>query len=172
MDAEGSTEWDDAGQGCRGHPGALLVSVVVSVVVWTFGEIVLFPGLNAAVADLAPGARRGEYMGLYMTALNLAFATAGSGVLWSDSLWDTDQSWVLYDVAGTTTHLSNLSLTTSNWLDSGGNDFNTGLPDGSFSLILSGNDVVLNYSAIPEPGTTLLGSLSLIALFRRRRTHS
>ena len=58
--------------------------VLVSVVVWTFGEIVLFPGLNAAVADLAPEARRGEYMGLYMTSFNLAFAIgpwAGTAVL-------------------------------------------------------------------------------------------
>ena len=58
--------------------------VVVSVVVWTFGEIVLFPGLNAAVADLAPEARRGEYMGLYMMAFNLAFAIgpwAGTAIL-------------------------------------------------------------------------------------------
>jgi MFS family permease len=58
--------------------------VIASVVVWTFGEIVLFPGLNAAVADLAPEARRGEYMGLYMTSFNLAFAIgpwAGTAVL-------------------------------------------------------------------------------------------
>ncbi len=58
--------------------------VLLSVVVWTFGEIVLFPGLNAAVADLAPEARRGEYMGLYMTSFNLAFAIgpwAGTAVL-------------------------------------------------------------------------------------------
>ena len=58
--------------------------VLVAVVVWTFGEIVLFPGLNAAVADLAPEARRGEYMGLYMMSFNLAFAIgpwAGTAVL-------------------------------------------------------------------------------------------
>jgi len=58
--------------------------VLLSVVVWTFGEIVLFPGLNAAVADLAPEARRGEYMGLYMMSFNLAFAIgpwAGTAVL-------------------------------------------------------------------------------------------
>lgn len=63
------------------HAGGM---VVASVVVWTFGEIVLFPGLNAAVADLAPEARRGEYMGLYMMAFNLAFAIgpwAGTVVL-------------------------------------------------------------------------------------------
>jgi MFS family permease len=67
--------------------------VLVAVVVWTFGEIVLFPGLNAAVADLAPEARRGEYMGLYMMSFNLAFAIgpwAGTAVLerWGGSvLW-------------------------------------------------------------------------------------
>jgi MFS family permease len=67
--------------------------VIASVVVWTFGEIVLFPGLNAAVADLAPEARRGEYMGLYMMAFNLAFAIgpwAGTLILekWGGpSLW-------------------------------------------------------------------------------------
>lgn len=67
--------------------------VLVAVVVWTFGEIVLFPGLNAAVADLAPEARRGEYMGLYMMSFNLAFAIgpwAGTAVLerWGgNALW-------------------------------------------------------------------------------------
>ncbi len=67
--------------------------VLAAVVVWTFGEIVLFPGLNAAVADLAPEARRGEYMGLYMMSFNLAFAIgpwAGTAVLerWGGSvLW-------------------------------------------------------------------------------------
>lgn len=63
------------------HAGGV---VLASVVVWTFGEIVLFPGLNAAVADLAPEARRGEYMGLYMTSFNLAFAVgpwAGTAAL-------------------------------------------------------------------------------------------
>jgi MFS family permease len=74
--------------------------VVVSVVVWTFGEIVLFPGLNAAVADLAPEARRGEYMGLYMTAFNLAFAIgpwAGTVVL---ETWGGPTLWAGTFLAG------------------------------------------------------------------------
>ena len=68
--------------------------VIASVAVWTLGEIVLFPGLSAAVAELAPESRRGEYMGLYMTAFNVAFAVGpwagtavlerwGGGVLWA-----------------------------------------------------------------------------------------
>lgn len=74
--------------------------VVVSVVVWTFGEIVLFPGLNAAVADLAPEARRGEYMGLYMTSFNLAFAIgpwAGTAVL---ERWGGTALWAGAFLAG------------------------------------------------------------------------
>ena len=74
--------------------------VVVSVVVWTFGEIVLFPGLNAAVADLAPEARRGEYMGLYMMAFNLAFAIgpwAGTAIL---ETWGGPTLWAGTFLAG------------------------------------------------------------------------
>ncbi|MFN7989944.1 MAG: MFS transporter [Thermoanaerobaculia bacterium] len=74
--------------------------VIASVVVWTFGEIVLFPGLNAAVAELAPEARRGEYMGLYMTAFNLAFAIgpwAGTAVL---ERWGGPTLWTGAFLAG------------------------------------------------------------------------
>lgn len=74
--------------------------VLLSVVVWTFGEIVLFPGLNAAVADLAPEARRGEYMGLYMTSFNLAFAVgpwAGTAVL---ERWGGTALWTGAFLAG------------------------------------------------------------------------
>lgn len=45
-----------------------------TVVVWTFGEMVLFPAMNARAADLLPPERRGAAMGLYMTSFNLAFA--------------------------------------------------------------------------------------------------
>ncbi|HJV91543.1 MAG TPA: MFS transporter [Holophagaceae bacterium] len=41
-------------------------------VIWTFGEMILLPTASDAVAGLAPGDRRGEYMGLY----SLSFATA------------------------------------------------------------------------------------------------
>ncbi len=74
--------------------------VLASVVVWTFGEIVLFLGLNAAVADLAPEARRGEYMGLYMTAFNLAFAIgpwAGTAIL---ERWGGPALWTGAFLAG------------------------------------------------------------------------
>jgi len=50
--------------------------VAVMVVVWTFGEMILLPGSAAFVADAAPPARRGEYLGLYSMSFSFAFAIA------------------------------------------------------------------------------------------------
>ncbi len=70
-----------------------LPGVIATVVIWTFGEMVLLPGMSAYVAEVASEARRGEYMGLYTMSFNLAFAVGpytgtlllsrfGGGVLW------------------------------------------------------------------------------------------
>ncbi len=59
-------------------------SVAATVVVWTFGEMFLFPALAAWVTEIAPPARRGEYMGLTQMAMSLGFAVgpwAGTAVL-------------------------------------------------------------------------------------------
>ena len=82
--------------------GALLFawdewSVAATVVVWTFGEMILFPGLAAYVSDLAPPDRRGAYMGLYTMAWGVAFTVGpflgnlvyehwGSATVWSGCL--------------------------------------------------------------------------------------
>ncbi|MEJ7760765.1 MAG: MFS transporter [Gemmatimonadaceae bacterium] len=51
-------------------------TVVISIVIWTFGEMMLFPQASAFVAEIAPPERRGEYMGAYSLAFSLAFAIA------------------------------------------------------------------------------------------------
>ena len=67
--------------------------VIVAIVVWTFGEMLLFPQASAFVAEVAPPEKRGQYMGAYSLAFNLAFAVApwagtatfaefGAKVLW------------------------------------------------------------------------------------------
>jgi MFS family permease len=48
-------------------------AVVATVVVWTVGEMILFPSLSAAVADLAPRGAVGAYMGHYQLAFGAAF---------------------------------------------------------------------------------------------------
>jgi MFS family permease len=49
-------------------------SAALTVVVWTFGEMILLPGMAAYVAEIAPEDRRGAYMGLYSMAFSAAFA--------------------------------------------------------------------------------------------------
>jgi T5SS/PEP-CTERM-associated repeat protein len=108
---------------------------------------------------------------------NLAFNAATSLVLdfsgygdvdWADPFWTSDQSWVIYDVTGTTTGANNFSIATANWADNSGDSFNTLLSASSFSLGLQGNDFVLNYtagtSAVPEPSQVAASLLALVGL--------
>jgi MFS family permease len=70
------------------------LGVAATVVVWTFGEMILLPGMSAYVAELAPAAQRGMYMGLYGMAFSMAFVVGpwagvtlleqlGGQVVWS-----------------------------------------------------------------------------------------
>jgi MFS family permease len=46
--------------------------VIATVVVWTFGEMMLFPALSAHMAEIAPENRRGAYMGAYSMSMSIA----------------------------------------------------------------------------------------------------
>jgi MFS family permease len=50
------------------------VTVAMTVVVWTIGEMILLPSMSNFVAEIAPPDRRGEYMGLYSMSWGIAFA--------------------------------------------------------------------------------------------------
>jgi MFS family permease len=69
------------------------LGIVATVVVWTFGEMILFPSTAAYVSELAPPARRGEYMGFYSMTFGIGFSlgpwagltvleAAGARTLW------------------------------------------------------------------------------------------
>jgi predicted MFS family arabinose efflux permease len=47
-------------------------SVILAVVIWTFGEMLFFPVSTTYVADFAPDDRRGAYMGAYSLVFGLA----------------------------------------------------------------------------------------------------
>jgi len=51
-----------------------LWSIIATIVIWTFGEMILFPALTAYVAEVAPTSRRGEYMGIYTMMFSISFA--------------------------------------------------------------------------------------------------
>jgi MFS family permease len=46
--------------------------VLITVVIWTFGEMMLFPAMAAHLGEIAPENKRGAYMGAY--SMSLAFA--------------------------------------------------------------------------------------------------
>ena len=106
------------------------------------------------------------------TSLVLSFNDVGSVVNWTDSLWASDQSWTIYQVAGLTSGLENLSLADyTALLDAYGNDFGTTRAGSTFSISQNGQDVTLTYT-VPEPSTYALiglGGLALVVAYRRKR---
>ncbi len=102
------------------------------------------------------------------TTAALVFNGVGSTVVWSDPFWSTGQSWTIVDHSGvgsSTGVFGTVSLTA----DSLGQTLSAARPGASFALTQVGGDVVLNYIAVPEPGTLGLVALGAALLLLRRR---
>jgi MFS family permease len=67
--------------------------LLLTIVVWTFGEMILLPAAGAYAAEVAPEGQRGRYMGLYQVAFSFSasfapwigvrvFEAHGAPVLW------------------------------------------------------------------------------------------
>lgn len=56
--------------------GRSLPFVALTITLWTFGEMLSLPLINAVVADRAAPGTRGRYMGIYTMAFSLAFVFA------------------------------------------------------------------------------------------------
>ena len=50
-----------------------LSPIVISIVIWTFGEMILFPASGDFVAKISPEKQRGEYMGYFQMSFSFAF---------------------------------------------------------------------------------------------------
>jgi autotransporter-associated beta strand protein len=105
------------------------------------------------------------------TTLALAF---GGTVVWADPFWGVNRSWMVYDLStGAVTGISNLVLGGS-LLDSLGNSLSpTGR--GYFTTSVSGQDVMLNFVAVPEPSTWAMALAGLACggwMMRGRRRSS
>ncbi len=100
---------------------------------------------------------------------NLVFNGAGSSVNWSNSFWNTDQQWLVFDNANAPSlSLGSVFGTINVSADSASQTFASIRSGASFSWSQSGNDIFLNYhsviTAVPEPS-----SLALIGLFLREQ---
>jgi autotransporter-associated beta strand protein len=97
------------------------------------------------------------------TTLALAFNSPDSSVNWSDSFWNVNRSWMIYDLSsGSVNNPSNL-IVGGSLLDAQGDSLSpTGR--GYFTTSLSGQDVMLNFVAVPEPTTIALTGVAALAL--------
>ena len=72
-----------------------LPAVVGTVLVWTLGEMILFPSAAAYFSEISPPSRRGEYLGYYTMVFGLAFSAGpwlGTVVL---EKWGAVALWAL-----------------------------------------------------------------------------
>ncbi|MFP6685539.1 MAG: MFS transporter, partial [Polyangiaceae bacterium] len=69
------------------------LTLAFTVVVWTFGEMLLFPTVAAHISEIAPPGREGSYMGWLTASFGLAFTLAPGAGLW---LLDTHGSRTLW----------------------------------------------------------------------------
>lgn len=82
---------------------ALLTSAwhaLAATAIWTFGEMILLPGLTAYVAEISPARRRGEYMGLYTMGFSFSFILGSWGGILALDLWGPTVLWTLSFAAG------------------------------------------------------------------------
>ena len=76
--------------------------VMATVVIWTFGEMILFPTAANYASLLAPAARQGDYMGAYSMSAAAAFAIgpwAGTKIL---EAWGGQAVWGVAFLCGLT----------------------------------------------------------------------
>jgi hypothetical protein len=82
-----------------------------------------------------------------------------------------NQSWTLFSTGSAISGFSTDKFTINTGVFNGTSGFSNALGGGVFSVGLgdSNTDLVLNFTAVPEPGAALIGSLGMLALLRRRR---
>jgi predicted MFS family arabinose efflux permease len=77
--------------------GSTAAFVALTIVIWTVGEMLALPMLNAVVAERADPANRGRYMGLYTMAYSVAFIIAPVAGTW---IYDRFGPTALWTVVG------------------------------------------------------------------------
>lgn len=89
----------------------------------------------------------------------------GNAVNFNDLL---NYSWILASTTGGITGFDASDFVINTSAINGTSGFSNPFT-GSFSVGVSGNNLMLNYTAVPEPGAALFGGLGTLALLRRRR---
>ncbi|MEM7482510.1 MAG: MFS transporter [Acidobacteriota bacterium] len=73
--------------------GSTIGFAVLLVVVWTFGEMLLFPFLEGFVAHRAQGPMAGRFMGIFASSFSVAFVLAPGLGTWIYTHWGPAYLW-------------------------------------------------------------------------------
>ncbi len=87
-----------------------LWGLAITIVIWTFGEMIFFPAAASLATDISPENRRGEYMGFYQMMFSLAFTIAP----WSGSkiyeIYGSQVLWIFTFISGIVSAILFLNL--------------------------------------------------------------
>jgi predicted MFS family arabinose efflux permease len=90
--------------------GSSLAFAALTILIWSAGEMLALPLINAVVAERAGGGRRGRYMGLYTMAFSVAFVFAPAGGTWVYDNLGPDRLWFGVGLLGPLLWLGALAL--------------------------------------------------------------
>lgn len=88
----------------------------------------------------------------------------GGTVDFTNGFWDSNQQWKVVDLSGTDGTAG--EVFTLGTITGGAGDYTA---EGAFSVTNIGGSQYLNWAAVPEPGTALLGGFGMLLVLRRRR---
>jgi Passenger-associated-transport-repeat len=124
--------------------------------------------INGATLDLSLLSAGNTYNINLWSLSSLGPDVNGDAINFNNTL---NYSWTLFSTGTAITGFSTDKFTINTGVFNATSGYSNALGGGTFSVALAdGNtDLVLNFTAVPEPGAALLGGLGFLALLRRRR---
>ena len=77
-----------------------IIPLVISIVIWTFGEMIIFPSSSTYISKVAVKGKTGEYMGYYQMTAALSLLVAPAAGTWALQTFGSFNLWIYSFVFG------------------------------------------------------------------------